>query len=111
MRYEKSITVEKAKANYINRLLNVQPKFEKECFGENEKHSDSVTFENGYKMYVDICGVQYEDGGDNTAWSQAVLHDKDGFQLAYTEPSVDYLGEWEITFNGDVYVMNISTKD
>ena len=111
MNYRKTIKISKAKAEHINKLLTVQPKSESECFGENEMHSEDVTFSNGIRMCIDLCGVQYEENGDNTAWTQAVLYDSNGIELTFTEPAFDYLGEWTIPYEGDNYTVVVELED
>lgn len=111
MNYKKTIQISKAKADHINKLLNEQPQSAAECFGENEIHSEEISFSDGMRMCIDVCGVQYEEGGDNTAWTQAVLYNTDGAELTFTEPGFDYLGEWTLSYEGNNYTVVIETED
>ena len=77
-------------------------------WGEDDTVSITVQFPEGYEMDIKCCGVQYEEGGNNVAWTEAVLF-KDGCEVAVSEPSEDFWGEWEleadgITFKGEVVV-------
>lgn len=79
-------------------------------FGEDDTISITITFLEGYEMDIKCCGVQYEEGGNNVAWTEAVLF-KDGCEVACSEPSEEFFGEWEledkgITFKGEVLVCN-----
>ena len=99
------VYISKKKADYINKLLTVQPHSKKECFGEDEKISVKATFKDGTYAYIDCCGVQYEEDGNNLAYTQAVLYDKTGKQLAYTEPEDEFLGLWMFRLFKDNSVM------
>ena len=111
MEYTGTIKVTKDEATWINKILTTEPQNESECFGENESFSKNFVFENDIRLYVDICGVQYEESDDNTCsnlpYTQATLNDKNGNELAFTEPSEDFFGEWEFEYNNDTYVVNV----
>ncbi len=109
MRYEQTIKVDKAELEAINRYLEQEPEDESECLDEDDKFSNTATFPNGYSMDIECCGVQYEEGSDNTAWTQAVLYDKNGCEVAFTDVEFEYEGEWELEDydTGDVYVVNV----
>ncbi|MBO5435957.1 hypothetical protein J6A31_09195 [bacterium] len=93
--FKKTISISKKTAEWIEKMLNVEPKDESECFGENEKYSESVVFENGYEVSIEMCGVRYNPGEVNTAWTQAVLY-KDGNEISFTPPYDEFTGEWEV---------------
>lgn len=102
--YKETITVSHEIAEKIKRYMNVEPENQDECLGEDEKFDYEVTFPDGKRMAVQVCGVQYrENEPGNTAWSQAVLWDENGRELAYTDVSEDFLGEWELDYDGVTY--------
>ena len=109
-RYVREIEISKKTAKRIEDLLNNEPICEEDCFGEDEKISYTATFEDGYEMDVEVCGVQYEEGESNTAWSQAVLF-KDGSEVCCSDVSDDFLGEWELETKEAVYVVNVIVKE
>lgn len=101
--YEAVIGVPKAEVERIMKYLNEEPQDESECLNEDRTITYTATFGNGYQMDVKVCGVQYEPGGCNTAWSEAVLFTPDGHELACTDVCDDFLGDWELTYNGIMY--------
>lgn len=102
--YKETITVSHAVAEKIQKYLDVEPENEEECLGEDDKFDYEVTFPNGNRMAVQVCGVQYkDDGSSNTAWSQAVLWDEKGHELTFTDVCYDFLGEWELEYDGITY--------
>lgn len=90
-----TISVAPTKAKRINYLLTHEPKDESECFGEDESISLSATFTDGCRVCIDICGVKYEEGKSNLPWTQAVLYDARGRELACTEAENYFFGKWE----------------
>lgn len=110
MKYCETLKVNKDLANVIKKVLTISPKCESECFSEDEKISEIVTFENGYEASIECCGVQYLDGEDesNLAWTQGVLYDENGGEVIFTEPSDDFFGEWDFEDdNGNTYLVNV----
>lgn len=86
----KKITLPPEEVKYIASLLSAEPTSQEECFGEEETIMHTAIFGNGIEMDIKLCGVQYEDGGFNKAWTEAVLF-KNGTQVACTEPDETYL--------------------
>ena len=60
-------------------------------------------------MDIKCCGVQYEEGGVNTAWTEAVLF-KNGSEVCHSEPNEGFFGEWTLETNGDEYVVNVKIE-
>lgn len=106
MRYERTITVPKNKANQIMRYTDIEPSNKDECLGEDDTITYTAKFDDGYEMDIKCCGVQYEEGGVNTAWTEAVLF-KNGSEVCCSEPSEGFFGEWTLETNGDEYVVNV----
>jgi len=61
----------------------------------------TLTFDKGFQMDIKI------NSSEDDIWSEAVLFDGEGHQLAFTEPSDTIKGEWEIEYNGDTYTGEI----
>lgn len=95
-------------ASKIKRLLETQPTCESECFGEDEKITYSARFDDGYEIDVQLCGVQYEESNtDNSPWTQAVLYDRNGSEVCFTEPNDEFFGEWVLTTDDTTYVVDV----
>lgn len=108
MKYTAAIEIEPAEAKIINKYMHEEPTDESDCLGEDETITHTAVFSNGYQMDIKCCGVQYnENETTNTAWSEAVLFDKQNNQIAYTEPCDTYFGEWQLEANGNEYTANV----
>lgn len=109
-RLEETLIVDKEYAKIINHYCEVEPADESECLGEDETISETVVFEDGAEMDIKCCGVQYQEGEINRAWTEAVLF-KNGCQVACSEPSDGYFGEWELEADGVLYVANVKESE
>ena len=110
MKHTYDILISKTKSTLINKLLTEQLASEDDCFGEDQTISVTAIFGNGYEMDIKCCGVQYEEGGDNTAWTEAVLF-RNGSEVCCSEPSDEFLGEWILSSVEDEYVVNVKEDD
>lgn len=115
MVYEEYISISKEEADMINRYLTVEPESEEDCLDEDETIVYSATFSNENVMDIKCCGVQYEEGSCNTAWSEAVLFEKNGsflIQVNCTDVSDNFLGEWRLDDeDGNTYVVHVIVKE
>lgn len=112
MIYRETIVVAMDAANFINKVLDVEPDCESDCFGEDEKISYTATFSNGFQADVECIGVQYEEGGCNTAWTQAVLFNPDGCEVNCSAPDSSFFDEWWLTdSDGNDYYINVITEN
>lgn len=112
MKHEKELKITKKLADYINRLLTEGDK----DFGEDETITETVVFDDGHEMDIKVCGVQWEEGEDNTAWTEAVLYESDGafgwaYEVCCSEPSDEFLGEWEMEHRKDKYIVNVIVEN
>lgn len=108
MRYEERLVLKKLVVDTLQKALSWGDG-DNPCdrFDEDDTHTETVSFEDGYEMDIKVCGVQYEgEGGSNAAWSEAVLF-KDGCEVACTDPGDDLLGEWELEHDGNTFVVNV----
>lgn len=113
MRYEQSVYLDSEILNKINQFLTEEPSCEEECLGEDETITETVAFGNGYEMDIKCCGVKFMEGEGETnlAWTEAVLF-RNGAQVAFTEPSDGFEGDWELEDNeGNVYVVHVMNKE
>lgn len=107
-RYEKTIEISKDLAEHIRHILEDEPADESECFGSKEPAiSVTAMFENGNMIDVKCCGVDYEEGGYNTGWTEAVLFDANGYELGFTEVEDEFVGDWELAHGKDEYVVHV----
>ena len=97
MIYTETITISAKLANKINQLTTiVNPDF-----GEDETITVTANFGNGYEMDIKCCGAD-----DETAWTEAVLF-YHGSEVCCSEPSDEFLGEWELKTGSDKYIVNV----
>lgn len=106
MRYEKKLWLTPSESNIIAKYLTEEPKDESECLGEDDTITNTVVFDNGIEMDIKCCGVQFIEGESNLAWTEAVLFDG-GAEVCCSEPSDEYLGKWELEYNGDKFIVTI----
>ena len=105
--YHAEISMRPETAAYIRKLMTIEPKSESDCFGENETLTLTAEFSDGYKADIKVCGVRYEEGGNNTAWAEAVLYfgEREEFVSASDD---DFFGTWELYgHGGEVYTVDI----
>ena len=108
MEYAQTIKVSKKDFEAINRYLTVQPKTEEDAQSEDDTIVYSASFPDGKSIDVKCCGVQFEDGGENTSWTEAVLFDKDDCEIARTDVCEEFLGKWELEDGrGNIYIADV----
>lgn len=96
--------------NIVGRYL-AEPQNENEWLGSDTLYCRSVIFNDGYMMDIKICGVdRYEDGGCNTAWTEAVLFNPKCYEVACTEVCEDFFGKWKIEYDGNEYIVTIEEE-
>lgn len=106
MQYKKDVYIDYSLLKKINGYLHSEPEYPEHCLGEDCTITETVKFENGAEVDIKCCGVQFEEGSSNTAWTEAVLF-VNGCQVAYTEPESEFEGTWELEYNGDTYIVNV----
>ena len=97
------VTIPKEYENIVDKYFSDSYEIKEGEFGEDDKISFSAEFRDGNNMYIDMCGVQYEEGHDNKPYAQATLNDEKGRELAFTEPAEQLLGDWCIEYNDFEY--------
>ena len=105
MRYEKTVTITRKQAEFIARAMSEEP-----LLGEDEAITNTCRFKDGMEMDVKCCGVQPEEGSDNLAWSEAVLFNEMGGEVARTDASDEYIGAWEVEYDGNIYCATVAVE-
>ena len=89
--------ITRREAEIINGYL--QAKNEEEFQSENETITHTVVFPDGNEMDIKCCGAQ-----DDCSWTEAVLFNRNGFELCCSEVSNRYDGTWELEYLGRRYI-------
>lgn len=106
MNYNAAIELFPATAERIQRALDNTERLE-----PGASIIRSATFDNGMVMDVKCVGSASEDEG---AWTEAVLMKPDGegnlSEVAGSQASDDYLGEWKLEYKGDTYTAEVKVN-
>lgn len=112
MKYIETIKVTNAEYREVYKMLYHEPANEKECFLENDSRLFTVKFTNGYFMDIKVCGIlSFEQGTSNTCWSEAVLFNEKGAEVACTDAGDDFLGEWMIEYSDNQYIVTVEVEN
>lgn len=104
--YKKDITLTYAENNLIQKYLSG-----KEYLSEDNTISFTADFGEGMEMDIKVCGVQYQEEEDNSAWTEAVLF-KNGSEVSHTDVCDEILGEWICEdHDGNQYVVNVKVSE
>lgn len=76
-------------------------------YGENYTESHTVTFADGMQMDVKLCGRRDDGSGQSPLWTEAVLFDENGRQVACTDPENFFFGTWELDYEGVCYRVDV----
>ena len=79
---------------------------EDEFQGEDHTIIHTVRFPDGKEMDIKCCGCR-----SDPSWTEAVLFDIHGHQLACSEVCEDFLGPWELEYSGVTYSVNVVAAD
>lgn len=108
MTYAKCITISKEKAKFINYALTHEPKCKEDMvMGEDSTIVNYVNFPNGYSMDIKCCGVKFDPSTSNTAWTEAVLFDENGVEVACSDAEEQYTGKWELKDDDTTYIVDV----
>lgn len=84
-------------------LKYIEDAIENGGMSEDETITKTAKFGNGYEMDIKCCGAD-----DEHAWTEAVLFNSEGSQIAVSEPSDDFFGIWELEDDdGNTYKANV----
>lgn len=107
-RFEKTVEITASMAEEIRHILEDEPAGYEDCFGSKEPAiSVTAEFDDGHMVDVKCCGVDYEEGGSNTGWTEAVLFDAQGFELGFTDVEDYFVGDWELGDGDAEYVVHV----
>lgn len=111
-RFEKTVAISKDLAESIRRILEDEPASYEDCFGSKEPAiTVTAVFDDGHVVDVKCCGVDYEEGGCNTGWTEAVLFDANGCEVCFTDVEDEFLGDWELVTEDATYVVHVVVGD
>ena len=97
MRFEKTLVIGRETADYYQKVLHST-----DMMGENETCFETVKFDNGYEMDINIRGVDNEK-----PWTEAILFNEESSELECTPPDEAFFREWWISYEGDDYIVNV----
>lgn len=102
--YEQTIKIDFETAKKLNYWLKNNgiffTNYSYERLNEDETFVKTAKFEDGFEMDIKCCG------SDEEAWTEAVLFDN-GIQCCFSDVSDEFLGEWELEFDGNVYLVHV----
>lgn len=104
LEYRAILYVSAAALEQINKFLSAET--EDEYQGEDNTIIYTVRFPDGKEMDVKCCGCQ-----DESSWTEAVLFDDHGYQIAYTDVGEDFDGPWELEADGIRYIVDVRVSD
>lgn len=110
MRFRATVEVAPSTAKKINKYLHNNAKTYKECQPKDTAFTYHATFANGYVAEIKCCAPDFEENSDNTSWCEAVLLDKNGRELAVTEVTDEFFGEWMLMNDSDIYYVDVVEK-
>lgn len=104
LEYQTVLYISAAALELINKFLAAET--EDEYQGEDNTIIYTVRFPDGKEMDVKCCGCQ-----DDPSWTEAVLFDDQGYQIAYTDVGEVFDGQWELEADGVRYIVDVRVSD
>ena len=98
--YRATLCISAEALGQINTYLSAER--EDECQGEDNTIIYTAKFPDGKEMDVKCCGYQ-----DGASWTEAVLFDERGCQIACSDVGETFDGLWELEANGVRYATEI----
>lgn len=102
-KYIQRVSITPSQAKVIERYLNASK--EDEYQGEDSTISVTAVFPDGMEMDVKCCGCN-----DDPSWTEAVLF-QDGSEVCCTDVEEEFLGPWELDYEGRRYIAIVSVSD
>lgn len=111
--YRKEIKVSGRFASDVNFYLSHEPESEDDAYlHEDDIIRETAVFDDGKEMDIKCCGVRYEEGSVNTAWTEAVLFDGNRGEIACSEVGEEFLGTWKLhDKEGNAYIVDVTVAD
>lgn len=103
LNYCEGIMISRAERDIINGYLYARS--EAQYQGKDNTITKSAIFPDGMSMDVKCCG-----SNDVPSWTEAVLFDRRGNEVAHTEVLDDFEGVWELEHDGILYTTIIKTE-
>ena len=103
LNYSEGVMISKAENDIIDGYLDATS--EDAYQGEDNTITKSVIFPDGMSMDIKCCG-----SNDMPSWTEAVLFDRRGIEVAHTEVLYDFEGIWELEHDGILYTTIIKTE-
>ena len=99
----KKIYLSKRDADFLNEILSMTGDqiYDKHGYKRDETFTYTAKFPDG--CYMDVKLVICE--GEDTPYCEAVLFNPDGYEIAFTEPEYELLGEWTIKTEEKTYTV------
>lgn len=91
MKYEAILKVKREQAEQLERLCK-EP--DADSARDESLFDEEVKFNNGATMAIQVIASTEPD--KESAWTQGILFDKDGFELGCTDVGESFLGEYKI---------------
>ncbi len=104
MEYRFTLRIPQSRLDLINRFLNAAGPDDYQ--GEDDTISETAVFPDCCQMDIKCCGCD-----DAASWTEAVLFDVNGCQLACTDPEDQFTGEWILEHGGITYIVDVQPED
>ena len=104
MRIEKTITITQKDSDYFSELLFSTGTEIYNSHGLKRDETITRTCDFGNGIEADIKIVICDE--DERPYAEGVLF-KDGYQIAFTEPTDEFINSWEFYYNNDEYIVNV----
>ena len=98
--YEQTIKIDFETAKQLTYWLNNNQEDNKLTL--DMTYAKTAHFPDGFEMDIKCCGSD-----DGEACTEAVLFDTDGYQCCFTDVSDEFLGDWELDWNGTTYIVHV----
>lgn len=97
---EETLYISESSSKEIEKYLRGE-----EVQGYGSSLSETAKFSDGYSMDIRCCG------DEDTSWTEAILYDNTGAQVAITEAYETFIGYWELDdeTTGKTYRVNVVT--
>lgn len=100
--YRRAIQIPSNQYSVISGFLHAVT--ESEMQGEDDIISCTAVFPNRLEMDIKCCGSR-----EGPSWTEAVLFDHES-EVACTEVCEEFLGTWELEYDGVVYIADVSVE-
>lgn len=105
MKFTQKLLVTQEVADQLERLCE-QP--DDSC-GRDEVVFDAEVLVDAYRFAIQV--VASTEPAKESCWTQGVMFDIDGFEIACTEPGESFLGEYTIDYNENTYEVVVEVKE